>query len=197
MTDDELKVTEWETLRDMFNQTISTVGIISKKTFLYKDAELKNLRSKIGSDTGDPFFNQILKSERDSALEENKRLNKIIKDLDGMGTGAMEYVMELLKENKQLREEQEVQKSIDQYMAKRYDEITAVKDKHWESYWNELGNNQKLKDENKRLLEALEWACMEIERMYSIVEDGTEDYKFIDWNLKRLKDEIQFRAKGE
>ena len=55
------------------------------------DKELKNLRLKIDSATGDPFFNQILKSERDSALKENKRLLE-----------AMEGIKKLINEQRDM-----------------------------------------------------------------------------------------------
>ena len=43
---------------------------------------------------------------------------------------------------------------------------------------------------------AVEWACEEINKMYTISDDGTEDYKYIDWKLKEMVDELRSKVRG-
>jgi hypothetical protein len=54
-----------------------------------------------------------------------------------------------------------------------------------------------LEEENERLLEAAEWVCGEINKMYVIAEDGTEDYKYINWNLAGILTELGRRMGKE
>jgi len=64
------------------------------------------------------------------------------------------------------------------------------------NYMRVVGERDGALNEVTRLREVIEWACGEINKMYTISDDGTEDYKYIDWKLKEMVDELRSKVRG-